>query len=574
MSWLDALSIHYQRPVQKTRRAFAYLRVSTDDQDERKQRGVIEQWATHHGVEIVAWYADHGESAFRDDAQRPQFWRLIEDAERVRPQYVLVKDSSRWSRRSDVAVTTKGRLARAGVRVVAVTEWTPSSNPVSDLWLSRIHETRSEAESLINRMHTLDGMRAHCQQRDPTTGWAYKCGGRAPFGFKSVRVPRGVDKKGQIKFGQIWELDDTVQSGRTNAEWRRMICEWRLAGASLNVIRDRLNVNNVKTLTGRAWSRSSVYSLLEPSAVIAAAGHYCWNRGTKKHHRGSNLKPMDEWVVVENAHPALISDEDARRLIAMVRHIQSGQRHDKENSPWLLSGGIFKCGGCGANMVGYEQKGFRYYVCGSYRYRGGVDCPWPRTVLPADQIERDMLERSTDLFDLSESRLRRIVARYNEKVRQYNARIDRSRYRKELRRVETELARLTNAIKAGVAVPTILSEIQRLEQERLEIKDTMQLTRPMPELTENDLLRTRAEVLKTIEEGSNKLRRRLLRSQLAEITLNAPDRELTLRYQKRPEFYVISLVAPRDDFDADVIRVLRFETHRRKWRSWWVKRCA
>ena len=45
-----------------------------------------------------------------------------------------------------------------------------------------------------------------------------------------------------------------------------------------------------------------------------------------------------------------------------------------KGSRYLLTGGLFVCRRCGANMVGYRNQNRLYYVCGSKAYRLGLGC--------------------------------------------------------------------------------------------------------------------------------------------------------------------------------------------------------
>lgn len=64
---------------------FGYLRVSHRRSAEKNlspetQRQLIEDYAASKGYKIARWYEDMATSAFRDDAPRPEYERMLADA--------------------------------------------------------------------------------------------------------------------------------------------------------------------------------------------------------------------------------------------------------------------------------------------------------------------------------------------------------------------------------------------------------------------------------------------------------------------------------------------------------------
>jgi hypothetical protein len=98
--------------------------------------------------------------------------------------------------------------------------------------------------------------------------------------------------------------------------------------------------------------------------------------------------------VVENAHPALISLEEAKQIIEARRangkkRLEAGSSRAR-SSEYLLSGGLFKCGRCSGNMIGFHTQSGYYYVCGSQPYRKGMGCG-PGVHVPQRQVEAEVL---------------------------------------------------------------------------------------------------------------------------------------------------------------------------------------
>lgn len=79
--------------------AVPYLRVSTDKQDEEHQIQYIDRFIKKQGWIKGETYRDHGISAYKDTATRPDFERMLNDAKENKFQHIVVYDLDRFSRK-------------------------------------------------------------------------------------------------------------------------------------------------------------------------------------------------------------------------------------------------------------------------------------------------------------------------------------------------------------------------------------------------------------------------------------------------------------------------------------------
>jgi len=100
----------------------AYIRVSTKEQDEEVQRRALEEFAGGHGVEIMEWYVDKGESGAVPFKSRPVASKLIEDLGKLKPECVLSWSIDRLGRSMLDTMNTILELESRGVRVITVKE--------------------------------------------------------------------------------------------------------------------------------------------------------------------------------------------------------------------------------------------------------------------------------------------------------------------------------------------------------------------------------------------------------------------------------------------------------------------
>lgn len=95
----------------------------------------------------------------------------------------------------------------------------------------------------------------------------------------------------------------------------------------------------------------------------AGCGYGVWNARNKE----GRERPPSEWVIVPNARPALITEDEARAIVAARRRAQGTAtiptiRGRILTSEYLLSGGLFLCGRCNANIIGFRTSSGEYYV--------------------------------------------------------------------------------------------------------------------------------------------------------------------------------------------------------------------
>ncbi|HJN91172.1 MAG TPA: recombinase family protein [Dehalococcoidia bacterium] len=136
------------QPIQ---RVAIYARVSTQEQakgysiDDQGDR--LTDWAHVEGWEVVARFADPGASA-TSVKHRPQFRRMIDEAEAGTFDAVMVRELSRFARNRGDAAIYRSRLERAGVRLLSYQERTEGLSRPAALMTNGLHELMAEHYSV------------------------------------------------------------------------------------------------------------------------------------------------------------------------------------------------------------------------------------------------------------------------------------------------------------------------------------------------------------------------------------------------------------------------------------------
>jgi len=344
--------------------AIAWARVSTEEQAEKglsvpEQLREIGSYAERHGIEILYEFREAA-SAFRPEGRRVEFDRMLATANSdPKVMLILVHDFSRFSRDSMLATMLVRELLMAGVRVISVSEPLADQETAAGVFMEAITFAKNEAYSREISFHVRKGCRANVRTRDPETGWCYKNGSLPLWGYRAVNVQRGGRKNRPI-IKRIWELDDTVVSGRPVHEWvRHCLVNMAGRGATQRELRrfcesSRLTDERGKTYMPFHWAG------LNPSGLLQYCGHAVFGMTRA---RGKVSVPAAEWVVVPDAHPAIISQEEALSIAATRRVLNNGANTSGPNTRHFLAGGILRCGRCGKAM--YTDRGT--YCCISAR---------------------------------------------------------------------------------------------------------------------------------------------------------------------------------------------------------------
>jgi site-specific DNA recombinase len=530
-------------------KAFAWARVSTAMQEERglsipEQLREIREYADARNIEIVAEFAET-ESAFQHRAKRIEFQRMLAQARADRVSMILVHDFSRFSRDSVGAKALVRQLRSVGIRVVSLNDPELDPETVAGVYLEAITFAKNEAYSREVAFHTRKGCRANIQARDLETGWCYKNGGQPLWGYRSLRLERGQDKRGRPIIKSVWTLDETIVAGRPMHEWARYcLAELAAAGASLAELRDLCNRAGIPARRKNYWGLSTWNAILQPSSIMQFCGYGVWNVRTKE----GRERPPSEWVVVPNAHPALITEDEARAIVAARRRAQTAtfpvNQGNSLKSRYLLSGGLFRCQRCGANMMGFRTSSGEYYVCGSQPYRRGMGCG-PGVYVPRQAVEAEVCQGLSELLRLCadpEGFTRQVNVELRRLWQETTGYADNSTRQAEVTRLETKIANIRRAVEDGFADASWANaRLRELLAERDALAATSDTTEP-PHLDSKTVMAYRRQTEKVLASGHIAERKRFLRAWVHEIKLEPERLEVQISY-RLPETVMKGLVA-------------------------------
>lgn len=406
-----------------------YARVSTEDQLEGysidAQLTACREYALAHSLNVIEEYIDAGVSARYDDiCRRPQFSRLINDAEAHKFAVLVVHKLDRFARNRRLAFEVLDRLEKCKVRFVSVTENIDFSTP----WGSAVQGIFLVWADFFSR----------------NLGAEIRKG-------KAGRKAAGLHN-GHLPFGAMAGPDGVAIPNP--ATYPGLLLAYRLAadGASDSQVAQALNAGGYRIAKGRTlhlFSANSVCQLLP-----------------NRFYLGELPDGAGGWI--PGKHSALVDGEIFERALSHRR--QRAANRAPYSSPRTLFSltGLVQCGHCGSRMWIYKASGKHRDYLDRARCSGRIGaqlCQQPVVslwviedavqqwlgglVVHPEAVER-VLSRQPANPDTGESERRRIEAALSRLRQQHMwGDITDAEYRAEAAGLRQQLAAIPAPVVAG-----------------------------------------------------------------------------------------------------------------------------
>lgn len=183
------------------------------------------------------------------------------------------------------------------------------------------------------------------------------------------RASKGLWNGAPIPLGYTWNEETKFPIVDENEKKIvELIFSTYLQEESTSIVRNLLNANGVKTKRNGSWTTKTITDIIRNPFYI---GTYRYNY--RESARGK-IKNEDEWIVLEDNHPAIVSKELFNKCNEIMdRNSLRSNSKFRANGKTHVFAGLIKCGACFGNYYAKQDKanldGFRpsLYVC-SNRY--------------------------------------------------------------------------------------------------------------------------------------------------------------------------------------------------------------
>ncbi len=481
--------------------AVGYVRCSTDMQAEtspEQQKQLILDWAGKNGFHLVEWFIDVGKSGTSFE-KRPEFVRLRSRVE-TKPNFqtVIVLDESRWGRAgANDSIYYKTHFKKtANVEVIMVRTIANTGNQTFDTMLGAFEGGLSQEESKKKSERTLDGCISAVRL-------GHSGGGTAPYGYRRVAVNRftltkrvlevirgkdgnpTLNEKGlpiseQIRPKEeyvVWEPGDPKE-----IEVVRRIFELRMSHKyGYGKIAKLLNSENISCPKrgkwqrwDQKWSGATIGAIVRnPTYMGARVYNRLKKRGIGKFAQRYWVKDSSQWIIVENSHLAIVTQQQWKGANPPTVHSENGRMaKSRFDSPYLLSG-LIKCSHCGFSFAGQSQTigipGNRHkrrtYADSGYVNKGPTVCSF--MTIDAERFETSLIATVKEKLTGSDvvHKLQQMIDRHIED----RAKIPQERV-EEMRtsslRISNQISSLISLAEKGINLDEIAGRIKELESQK------------------------------------------------------------------------------------------------------------
>ncbi|WP_088225594.1 recombinase family protein [Desulfosporosinus sp. FKB] len=311
----------------KKLRVCAYVRVSTNQVEQQESFSAQVQHYTSYINSNPAWilagvYSDNALSG-KDAAKRPEFMRMVQDADNKKFDLIITKSISRFARNTQDCLETVRKLKLLGIAVQFEKEQINTLTSESELLLSILSSVaEEELASISQNMH-----------------WSNQR--RFKKGKFSVTTKRflGYDK----------DQNGNLIINEEQAAIVRRIFKDYLSGLGAFRIAKGLEVDEVINISGKIkWAESSIRDILKNEKYVGDA-RLQKTITTALYNRKKNYGEVPMYYV-KDSHPAIISREDFEKVQELMTERAKSKGNIQGNrkrytNRYALTGTII-CGNC------------------------------------------------------------------------------------------------------------------------------------------------------------------------------------------------------------------------------------
>lgn len=480
--------------------------LETDDSNSiQNQKSMLLQYAMEQGWELYNIYSDDDYAGA--DRRRPEFNRLLKDAEQHRFDIILCKTQSRFTRELElVEKYIHGLFPLWGIRFVSIVDNADTAN--------KGNKKSRQINGLVNEWYLedmSDNIRSVLTNRRQN---GFHIGAFALYGYKKDPNQKGhliIDEEAAAVVREVFTL---FSQGYGKTAIARMLNDRGIPNPTEYKRLHGLRYQQPKMKNSTLWKYFAISDMLTNEIYIGnmVQGKY----GSVSYKTKQNKpRPKEEWYRVEGTHEPIIDRELWDRVQALIA--QRAKPFD------VGTIGLFarkaRCANCGYTMRSSKtapQRGSKHYLQCSNRHVAKDACigsfisvdRLERMVideinrLAAEYLDKDELEQNIEFCDNLQGQKARLLSdltAYQKKVDEYSKGIrelymdkvkglisesdfadmskgfstERDRLERVIADGEKQLAELEEKIAAGDNRRELIEQYTNLEHLTREIVETL-----------------------------------------------------------------------------------------------------
>ncbi len=409
-----------------------YCRLSEEDRNKlnqkddsnsiQNQKTMLLQYSMEQGWELYNIYSDDDYAGA--DRRRPEFNRLLKDAEQRKFDIVLCKTQSRFTRELElVEKYIHGLFPLWGIRFVSIVDNADTAN--------KGNKKSRQINGLVNEWYLEDmseNIRSVLTNRRQN---GFHIGAFALYGYKKDPEQKGhliIDEEAAAVVREVFTL---FSQGYGKTAIARMLNDRGIPNPTEYKRLHGLRYKQPKMKNSTLWKYFAISDMLVNEIYIGnmVQGKY----GSISYKTKQNKpRPKDEWYIVEGTHEAIIDRELWDRVQAMVA--------EKAKPCYTGEVGLFakkvRCANCGYTMRSSKSRDKRYLQC-SNRHVSKDACIGSFISVPKleqlviDEInclakeflDKDELEQNIEFCDNLQAQKKRLetdLSVYEKKIEEYS----------------------------------------------------------------------------------------------------------------------------------------------------------
>lgn len=461
-----------RQAVQRQLRVAAYCRVSTDDEEqltsyEAQQNYYTDKIMTNREWTMAGIFADEGITG-TSARKRPEFLKMIRLCKQKKIDIVLTKSISRFARNTVDCLNYIRALRELGIAVIFEKE--------------NINTLEADSEILITMLGAL--AQAESESISANVRWGKRQAmreGKTIIQYNRLYAyEKGEDGKPKI----IQEKADVVRS----------IYDQYLSGASLRMIKERLEMEQIPNVTGGSqWTITAIRSILTSEKYcrdVLLQKTYISDCISRKVIRNTGQLPM---YLVQNHHKGIVERKTFDAVQAEMARRSAGKSPSKKNAPTGMTSYASKyalserlvCGECGTlyRRCTWSKQGRKRVVwrCVSRLDYGTKYChnsptldeePLQKAILAA--INSVMSEKSTLIRKITSAMEMELAPVPGESMSLADIERRLGELNDQTRELVAESARVEDATACTAQLRAIMNEAAVLKEKRALIEEQRQ----------------------------------------------------------------------------------------------------
>ena len=392
-----------------------YCRLSEEDRNKKQetddsnsiqnQKAMLLEYSIQQGWEVYNIYSDDNYTG--SDRNRPEFKRLLDDAEAHKFDIILCKSQSRFTRELElVEKYINGLFPIWGIRFISLVDNADTAN--------KGNKKSRQINGLVNEWYLEDmseNIRAVLTNRRKN---GFHIGAFALYGYKKDPEQKGhliIDEEAAAIVREVFTL---FSQGYGKTAIARMLNERGVPNPTEYKRLHGLRYQQPKRKNSTLWKYFAISDMLTNEIYIGnmVQGKY----GSVSYKTKQNKpRPREDWYRVEGTHEAIIDQDLWDRVQAIIA---SRAKPFDVGTVGLFARKV-RCANCGYTMCSSKNRGKHYLQC-SNRHVAKDACIG--SFIAVDKLEKIVIQELNTLSQryLDQDELERNVE-FNQNLEQQKA---------------------------------------------------------------------------------------------------------------------------------------------------------